>query len=137
MRHLIACLVLAATGSVLAGTLDRPSEIDLTYVDRQSGQLELFVILDERVNTRQSVRALYQKLDNYRRYVELGQAFKDHPGADASRKPLFVLMAPREADSADVQNLEGVQLRCKSQGYRAVVRPYDPNVKRAPRASAV
>jgi len=135
MRNAIVALLVAVSVSATAGTLDHPSEIDLTYVDQQSGQLELFVILDEPVSTRQSIRALYKKLRSYRSYVATGLAFKDHPAANSKRKPVVTIMAPREADSAEMQNLEGVRLRLANQGYKVAIRPYDRNVKPSPRVS--
>ncbi len=108
-------------------------EIDLVYVDRSTGQLELFVILDAPLDTRQAVRALYAKVGRYCGHIASGQAVRGLPPAAATSHPTVVLMAPRHAASAELQNLQGVQLRAKKLGCELEVRPHDANVKPDPR----
>ena len=134
MHVLLAGLGFAAAALPAgAGSLERPTEIDLVYVDRQTGQLELFIVLDAPVDTRPAVHALYAKVAAYCRHVESGRAVQGLPAASAALRPTVVLMAPRHAGSAELQNLQGVQLRAKKLGCRLEVHPHDANVKPDPR----
>ena len=93
-----ACLLLPL-GQALAGSLAQPDAVDLTQLDPATHRLQLLVILDDdHVDSRQTVNALYAKINRYQRYIASGRALKDAAGASLAAnpalRPVVVIVAP-------------------------------------------
>jgi hypothetical protein len=128
---LSAALLLAAQAH--AGSLERLDHVDLIELDPKTSTGQLLIVLDEdRVNTRQSVKALYKKFNNYQDFIDSGQVLEAAPNISKERRPVVVVYAPKDATSGEMQNLAGLKLAASKVGAPVEIRPYAPGVKQRP-----
>lgn len=133
MRYLIQFLFLLACASSHAQSLDRLDQVDLIELDPKTSQIQLLIILNEdRVNTRQAVKALYQKFNNYQDFINSGQATAAAPTGSTAVRPVVVLVGGKEATSGEMQNLAGLKLAASKVGAAVEVRPYESGLRPKP-----
>jgi hypothetical protein len=132
MRYFLLVLFVVATGAS-AQSLQRLDQVDSIELDAKTSQIRLLVVLgEERVNTRQAVKALYKKFNNYQDFITSGQALVAAPNGSASIRPVVVFFGPKEATSGEMQNLEGLKLAASKVGAAVEVRPYAPGLSPKP-----
>jgi hypothetical protein len=125
MRYLPLLLLATFASGAFAQSLQRLDQVDLIELDPKTSQIRLLVVLGEdRVNSRQAVKALYKKFNNYQDFITSGQVLAAAPNGSTTVRPVVVVMAPREASSAELQNLEGLKLAASKVGAAVEVRPY-------------
>jgi hypothetical protein len=106
-----------------AGSLDRLDQVDLIELEPKTAQAHLVVLLEEeRVNTRQSLKALYKKVNSY----------QDAPNISRTVRPQVVVYAPKEATIGELQNLAGLKLAGSKAGIEVEVRAYQAGMKPRP-----
>jgi hypothetical protein len=133
MRTLVFVSIVLWGRIACAGSLDRLDQVDLIELDPKTSQLQLLVVLEEdRVNTRQAVKALYKKFNNYQDFIESGQALAAAPNASKTLRPVVVVYAPKEATSGEMQNLAGLKLAASKVGAVVEVRPHATGVRAKP-----
>jgi hypothetical protein len=133
MRYFCQFLLLFACASSYAQSLDRLDQVDLIELDPKTSQIQLLVILGEdRANTRQAVKALYKKFNNYQDFITSGQAVAAAPTGSTTLRPVVVLVGPKEATSGEMQNLAGLKLAASKVGAAVEVRPYEPGLRPKP-----
>lgn len=129
---LMFCLAVASL-STYAGGLERLDQVDLLELEPKTGRALLVVLLDEdRVNTRQAYRALFKKVNNYLDFVESGQLKSSAPQASESARPKIVVYGPKDATTAEMQNLAGLKLAGQKAGVEVEVLPHAPGLKARP-----
>jgi len=131
MRHILAICLLAFPFTAFAAGLDNPNEIDIVRIAATTGQLSLYVVLDERILSRASAGKLYKKLNQYAKYVRSGQAFKDEPKARSELPAIFVIMVPKPSTEAEMQNLTGIKNDFAGHGFTVNIEPFEPPKNRA------
>ena len=133
MRCLILGLVVFGSTGVHAGGLEKLDQVDLIELDPKTSQLQLLVLLDEdRIDTRAAVKALYRKFNNYQDFIDSGQALTAVPSGNKTLRPLVVVVAPKDATNAEMQNLAGLKLAASKVNAEVEVRPYAPGVRSKP-----
>lgn len=133
MRAVLPLTLLALVAVAHAGNLDRLDQVDLIELDAKSSQAQLIVLLeDDRVNTRQSVKALFKKVNNYLNFVDSGQLKEAAPKASQTLRPKIIVYSPREATSGEIQNLAGLKLAGQKAGVEVEVLPHQPGLKPRP-----
>ena len=133
MRYLPLLLLAAFASGVFAQSLQRLDQVDLIELDPKTSQIRLLVVLgEERINNRQAVKALYKKFNNYQDFIASGQVLTVAPNGSTSVRPVVVLIAPREATSGEMQNLEGLKLAASKVGAAVEVRSYVPALSPKP-----
>lgn len=124
---------LLALGTSYAQSLDRLDQVDLVELDPKTSRIQLLIVLGEdRPNTRQAVKALYQKFNNYQDFIASGQALVAAPTGSTTLRPIVVLVGPKDATSGEMQNLAGLKLAASKVGATVEVRPYEPGLRPKP-----
>ena len=133
MRNLLFFLAVVTLLDANAGGLERLDQVDLIELDPKTSQLQLLVLLDEdRVNTRQAVKALYKKFNNYQDFIQSGQALASTPNGSKALRPVVILVAPKEATSGEMQNLAGLKLAAAKAGVEVEVRSHINSIRAKP-----
>ena len=128
---LLASVLLAS--SAQAGNLERLDQVDLVELEAETSRAQLVVLLeDDRVNTRQAVKALFKKVNNYLDFVDSGQLKEAAPAASPSHRPKIIVYGPRDATSGEMQNLAGLKLAGQKAGVEVEVLPHQPGLKPRP-----
>lgn len=134
MRLLLALIVVAlAADGARAGSLDRPDHIDAIELEAGTSRALLLVLLEEdRINTRPAMRALVRKVNRYLDFVRSGQLTRAARTANAAHQPRIVVYGPREATSAEMQNLAGLRQAGRKAGVEVEVLPHRPGIRPRP-----
>ena len=133
MRHLLPLALLSLAISARAGNLERLDQVDLIELETKTSRAQLVILLeDDRVNTRQAVKALFKKVNNYLDFVESGQLKEAAPTASATLRPKIIVYGPREATSGEMQNLAGLKLAGQKAGVEVEVLAHQPGLKPRP-----
>ena len=133
MHTAILLIALCAFTSARAGGLENLNQVDLVELEPRTSQLQLLVLLeDDRVNTKQAMKALFRKLNNYQDFINSGQALAVAPNSSQKLRPVVVLVAPREATSGELQNLAGLKLAALRAGAEVEVWPHVAGIKARP-----
>jgi hypothetical protein len=127
----LATLVVALVAH--AGGLEKPDHVDLIELEGATSRALLLVLLDEdRVNTRPAIKTLFKKVNNYLDFVNSGQLKDAAPNANMALPPKIVVYGPKDATSAEMQNLAGLKLAGQKAGVEVEVQPYRPGLKPRP-----
>ena len=133
MRTFPPLILLALVAAAHAGNLERLDQVDLIELEARTSQAQLVVLLeDDRVNTRQTVKALFKKVNNYLDFVDSGQLKDAAPKASQTIRPKIIVYGPREATSGEMQNLAGLKLAGQKAGVEVEVLPHQPGLKPRP-----
>ena len=82
MHIAIFLIALSAFTSARAGGLENLNQVDLVELEPRTSQLQLLVLLeDDRVNTKQAMKALFRKVNNYQDFITSGQALAVAPNS--------------------------------------------------------
>ena len=126
-------LVILAAVTANAGNLDRLDQVDLIELDEKTSRAQLVILLDEdKVDTKQAMKTLFKKVNNYLDFVETGQLKAAAPNASTALRPKIVVYGPREATSAEMQNLAGLKLAGQKAGIEVEVQQYQAGIKPRP-----
>jgi hypothetical protein len=116
-----------------AGGLERLDQVDLIELEAGTSRAQLAVLLDEdRVNTKQSLKALFKKVNNYLDFVYSGQIKEAAPNASSTLQPKIVVYGPKDATSGEMQNLAGLKLAGTKAGVEVEVRPHQLGLRSRP-----
>jgi hypothetical protein len=133
MRQLLATLLFAASSASFAGSLERVDQVDLIELEPVTMRALLVVNLDEdRVNTRQAMKLLFKKVNNYLDFADSGQLLQAAPNASKMHRPKIVVYGPKEGTTGEMQNLAGLKLAGQKAGVEVEVKPYHSGVKSRP-----
>jgi hypothetical protein len=127
LHRFFATSFMLLAAPLFAQSLEKLEQVDLIELDPKTSQIRLLVVLGEsRVNTRQAVKALYKKYNNYQDFITSGQALAAAPNGNPKMRPLVVVVGPKEATSGEMQNLDGLKLAASKVGAVVEVIPYVP-----------
>jgi hypothetical protein len=133
MRPLQFLAAIALATNAQAGKLERLDQVDLIELEAKTSRAQLVVLLeDDRVNTRQALKALFRKVNNYLDFVDSGQLKEAAPTASATHRPKIVVYGPREATNGEMQNLAGLRLAGQKAGVEVEVLSHQPGLKPRP-----
>jgi hypothetical protein len=133
MRHALSFVVLLVALSARAGNLERIDQVDLIELEPKTSRAQLVVLLEEdKVNTKMAMKALFKKVNNYLDFVDSGQLKEAAPNASATLRPKIVVYGPRDATSAEMQNLAGLKLAGQKVGVEVEVQAFQASVKPRP-----
>jgi hypothetical protein len=133
MRHALLFTLVLAVSSAKAGNLERADQVDLIELEPKTSRAQLVVLLEEdKVNTKLAMKALFKKVNNYLDFVESGQLKEAAPNASASLRPKIVVYGPRDASSAEMQNLAGLKLAGQKAGVEVEVQAFQAGIKPRP-----
>jgi hypothetical protein len=133
MRHALSLVVLLVALSARAGNLERIDQVDLIELEPKTSRAQLVVLLEEdKVNTKMAMKALFKKVNNYLDFVDSGQLKEAAPNASATLRPKIVVYGPRDATSAEMQNLAGLNLAGQKVGVEVEVQAFQASVKPRP-----
>ena len=119
--------------AAIAGGLGSLNQVDLVELEATTNRAVLVVLLeDDRINTRPAYRTLFKKVNNYMEFVQSGQLREVAPNASASLPPKIVIYGPREASTAEMQNLNGLKLAGQKAGIEVEVLPFRPGLRERP-----
>ena len=133
MRYLLPTVLLSLALAANAGNLERLDQVDLIELELKTSRALLVLLLEEdKVNTRPAMTAVFKKVNNYLDFVASGQLNEAAPNASATLRPKIVVYGPRDATSAEMQNLAGLKLAGQKAGVEVEVQPYQPGIRARP-----
>ena len=133
MRNVLPGLLLFTAVAACAGNLDRLDQVDLIELEENTSRAQLVILLDEdRVDTKQAMKAVFRKVNHYLDFAASGQLKVAAPNASLSLSPKIVVYGPRDATSAEMQNLAGLKLAGQKAGIEVEVRPFQVGIKPRP-----
>jgi hypothetical protein len=133
MRYFLSFVVLLVALSARAGNLERIDQVDLIELEPKTSRAQLVVLLEEdKVNTKLAIKALFKKVNNYLDFVDSGQLKEAAPNASAELRPKIVVYGPRDATSAEMQNLAGLKLAGQKAGVEVEVQAFQAGIKPRP-----
>ena len=133
MRNLLPIVAIFAAVTANAGNLDRLDQVDLIELDEKTSRAQLVILLDDdKVDTKQAMKTLFKKVNNYLDFVDSGQLKATAPNASTTLSPKIMVYGPREATSAEMQNLAGLKLAGRKAGIEVEVQPYQAGIKARP-----
>jgi hypothetical protein len=133
MRCFSFFVALLVALSARAGNLDRIDQVDLIELDPKTSRAQLIVLLeDDKVNTKVAIKTLFKKVNSYLDFVDSGQLKEAAPNASATLRPKIVVYGPRDATSAEMQNLEGLKLAGQKAGVEVEVQAFVAGIKARP-----
>ena len=133
MRNLLPIVGIFAAVTANAGNLDRLDQVDLIELDEKTSRAHLVILLDDdKVDTKQAMKTLFKKVNNYLDFVDSGQLKAAAPNASTTLSPKIMVYGPREATSAEMQNLAGLKLAGRKAGIEVEVQPYQAGIKARP-----
>ena len=143
MRHSLFLVALLAAFCAKAGNLERVDQVDLIELEANTSRAQLVVLLEEdKVNSKVAMKTLFKKVNNYLDFVESSQLKEAAPNANTTLRPRIVVYGPRDASSAEMQNLAGLKLAGQRAGvevevqeFKAGIRPRPVPIKPVRRAS--
>jgi hypothetical protein len=126
-RGLLLAALLPLAAGAFAQNLNKPDQVDRIELEPGSARIRLLVVLGEdRVNTRQAVKALYSKFNRYQDFIVSGQARTAAPAGSVTLRPVVVLVGPRDATGGEMQNLDGLKLAAAKAGAAVEVISHVP-----------
>jgi hypothetical protein len=133
MRALLLTALLSLAATANAGNLEHLDQVDLIELELKTSRALLVLLLEEdKVNTRPAMKALFKKVNNYLDFVASGQLKDAAPNASATLRPKIVVYGPRDATSAEMQNLAGLKLAGQKAGVEVEVQPHQAGIKSRP-----
>jgi len=133
MRNFLPVAALLTALSAGAGNLERLDQVDLIELDARTSRAQLLILLEEdKVDTKQAMKALFKKVNNYLDFVDSGQLKDAAPNASATLRPKIVVYGPREATTAEMQNLAGLKLAGQKAGVEVEVQVHQAGIKPRP-----
>ena len=133
MRIALFVVALLTALCANAGNLERLNQVDLIELEAKTARALLVILLEEdQVNTKQAMKALFKKVNNYLDFVDSGQLKEAAPNASATLRPKIVVYGPREATSAEMQNLAGLKLAGQKVGVEVEVQAFQAGLKARP-----
>ena len=133
MRSIVPAIALLTTLSASAGNLGRFDQVDLIELDANTARAHLVVLLDEdKVDSKLAMKALFKKISSYLDFVESGQLKDAAPNASTVLRPKIMVYGPRDATSAEMQNLAGLRLAGQKAGIEVEVQAFQAGIKPRP-----
>ncbi len=133
MRYALFFIVLLVALGARAGSLERIDQVDLIELEPKTSRAQLVVLLEEdKINTKVAMKILFKKVNNYLDFVESGQLKEAAPNASATLRPKIVVYGPRDASSAEMQNLAGLKLAGQKAGVEVEVQAFLAGIKARP-----
>ncbi len=133
MRHALLLALVFTAFATNAGNLQRLDQVDLIELDAKTSRAQLIVLLDDdKVDTKTAMKTLFKKVNGYLDFVESGQLKEAVPTASTSLRPKIVVYGPRDATSAEMQNLAGLKLAGQKAGVEVEVQVFQAGLKPRP-----
>jgi hypothetical protein len=133
MRTFLVVFLALCTMSAGAGSLSKLDHVDLIELEANTSRPVLVVLLEQdRVNTRQAVKSLFKKVNNYLDFARSGQLKEAAPNSSTTLRPKIIVYGPEGATSGEMQNLDGLKLAGQKAGVEVEVLPYRAGIKPRP-----